>query len=182
MQRAIIVPPNLAGAALDELKDWLAINTPGDDVALFNMLHAASETCEAFTGQMPVESECEQILPATRQWQGLASRPVQAVTALESLDDDGTRLALDAADYEFELAADGTACVRLLRTIEQARLVVRFIAGLAPDWDSLPSGLQHGILRLSAHNFRERDGAAAKASPPAAVAALWQPWRRMRVT
>ena len=34
MKRAIITPAVLAGAALAELKDWLAITTPGDDAAL----------------------------------------------------------------------------------------------------------------------------------------------------
>lgn len=48
------------------------------------------------------------------------------------------------------------------------------------DWSALPEALRHGVIRLAAHLYRDGDGAAA--APPAAVAALWRPWRRMRLT
>lgn len=38
--------------------------------------------------------------------------------------------------------------------------------------------LRQGIVRLVAHMHLHRDG---DQSPPAAVAALWRPWRRMRL-
>ena len=63
-----------------------------------------------------------------------------------------------------------------------ARLAVRFTAGLAPSWETLPEALRHGILRLAAHQHRERETSGAGPIPPAAVAALWRPWRRMRLT
>ena len=80
MKRAIVVPAILASAALDELKDWLAITTPRDDAALTKLLRAALELCEAFTGQMPLAAQCEEVLPANTSWQTLATRPVQAIT------------------------------------------------------------------------------------------------------
>jgi uncharacterized phiE125 gp8 family phage protein len=61
------------------------------------------------------------------------------------------------------------------------RLVVRFAAGMAVDWDTLPDGLRHGIVRLAAHLFRQRDANEVLPAPPAAVAALWSPWRRLRL-
>lgn len=54
-------------------------------------------------------------------------------------------------------------------------------AVLESDWSALPEALRHGVIRLAAHLYREGEGAAA-AAPPAAVAALWRPWRRMRLT
>ena len=56
-----------------------------------------------------------------------------------------------------------------------------YTAGLAADWDQLPEGLHHGIMRLAAHQYRERDGTAAGPVPPASVAAFWRPWRRLRL-
>jgi uncharacterized phiE125 gp8 family phage protein len=84
-------------------------------------------------------------------------------------------------DYAIELDADGGALVRVLRQGAAGRVAVRFTAGLAAEWAGLPDGLRHGVLRLAAHHYRERESGSARAMPPAAVAALWRPWRRVRV-
>jgi uncharacterized phiE125 gp8 family phage protein len=181
MKRAIIAPPVLAPAALGELKDWLAITTSREDAALTGLLLAALETCEAFTGLMPLEAECEELLPADTVWRGLQTRPVQAVTGVEGVPADGARFALAAEDYAIDLDADGGAHVRLIDLGTATRVAVRFVAGLAADWAGLPDGLRHGAIRLAADAYRRRDGEGQGAQPPAAVAALWRPWRRMRL-
>jgi uncharacterized phiE125 gp8 family phage protein len=59
---------------------------------------------------------------------------------------------------------------------------VRLSVGIAADWASLPPALKHGVIRLAAHYYRDRDtGSQRTAAPPASVAALWQPWRAMRL-
>ena len=181
MRRAIITPPVLAPAALDELKEWLAITTPRDDAALTQLLRAALEMCEAFTGQMPLAATCEELLPATNRWQTLATRPVQAIVRIEGVAIDGSRFILEPTDYTIDLASDGAGMVKLLYPGPVHRIAVRFSAGLAAGWADLPEGLRHGVLRLAAHHYRERDAVTAASEPPAAVAALWRPWRRMRL-
>jgi uncharacterized phiE125 gp8 family phage protein len=69
----------------------------------------------------------------------------------------------------------------VLRPGIAGRVAVRFTAGLAPDWAALPEALRHGVLRLAAHQYRQREGDQQSALPPAAVAALWRPWRRLRL-
>ena len=55
-------------------------------------------------------------------------------------------------------------------------------AALPQDWGAAPPALAEGILRLAAHLYRERDAAGAPpATPPAAVAALWRPFRALRL-
>jgi uncharacterized phiE125 gp8 family phage protein len=180
MQRTIVAPAELPGAALDELKQWLAIRSAGDDAALAALLRAALETCEAFTGTVPLACQCEEVLPASAEWQALAARPVTAITGIEAIPAEGARYALLPEAYEIDLAADGTGLVRVARQGNAGRVAVRFAAGFAPAWELLPEGLRHGIVRLAAHHWRERDR-ATDAGPPAAVAALWRPWRRMRL-
>lgn len=181
MKRAIIAPPPLAPAALDELKPWLGIATAGEDAALTALLRASLEACEAFTGLMPLEAGCEEVWPARGGWQALATRPVEAVTGVWGLPAEGVRFAFAAQDFAIELDADGSALVRILRQGSAGRVAVRFTAGLAAGWADLPDGLRHGVLRLAAHHYREREAPAAAPGLPAAVAALWRPWRRMRV-
>ena len=181
MKRAMIVPPVLADAALAELKDWLAITTNRDDASLTALLRAALDTCEAFTGLMPLEAGCEEVLRATHDWQGIAASPVIAITGVERLTANGTLSALPVDGCLIDITAEGCGRVRLTRTIAESRIIVRFDAGLSPDWASLPEGLSHGIIRLAAHQYRDRDSGEANHAPPRAVAALWQPWRRMRL-
>jgi uncharacterized phiE125 gp8 family phage protein len=181
MKRAIIVPPVLAPAALDELKEWLAITNPNDDATLTDLLKAALETCEAFTGLMPLEATCEEVLPADTCWRGLQTMPVQSVIGVEGIPAEGARFALTPEDYAIDLDADGGAHVRIANQGAAGRVAVQFVAGLAADWDSLPDGLRHGVVRLAADAYRRRDSDGAGPQPPIAIVALWRPWRRMRV-
>lgn len=180
MKRAIIVPAALSSAALDELKRWLAITGTGEDATLTGLLRAALDMCEAFTGTAPIEIEAEELLTASGEWQVLSSRPVGSITSLSLVTATGVRTPLVPEDYMVDIAADGSGRARLLKPIEARRVAVRFTAGLAPDWEALPNSMRHGIIRLAAHHYRERDGDPGL-HPPAAISALWQPWRRMRL-
>jgi len=181
MKRAIVAPPALAPSALAELKAWLGISITRDDAELTTLLKAALDLCEGFIGAMPLSSGCEELLAATGEWQSLATRPIQSITGVSALEVDGTRSALAAVDYEIDLSADGTGTVRLRRSISQTRIAVRFTAGLADDWTNLPEALRNGVMRLAAFQHRSRDAGKELPGPPAAVAALWRPWRRMRL-
>lgn len=179
--RTILTPAALPGAALGELKAWLAITSDADDAPLAALLRTALDMCEAATGLMPLEAVCEEVLTASSEWRILATRPVQAVTGAEDIPAEGPRATLAIADYAVDLLADGGARVRMIRQGGAGRVAVRFVAGLAPDWASLPDGLRHGIIRMAAHLYRQRDLGEPNPVPPAAIVALWRPWRRMRL-
>lgn len=181
MKRVVLSPASLPDGVLAETKLWLGITTQADDAALASLLRVALETCEAFTGQRPLCAEIEEVHEGTGAWTALATRPVQAITALEALAPDGARTLLAPASYAVDLDASGIGRFRLTGTAPR-RIAVRFTAGLAASWDELPEALRHGVLRLAAHQFRERDLPGAAPLPPAAVAALWRPFRLMRLT
>lgn len=182
MKRAIITPAVLPPAALAELKDWLGITTSADDAQLAALLRASLDLCEDFTGLMPLQQVCEELLPASADWQQLAARPVQAITQLTGVPAEGARFALAVGSYEIELDADGAGLVRVINQGAAGRITVLFLAGIAPNWTDLPEALRHGVLRLAAHQYRTREDLSANAAtPPAAVAALWRPWRRLRL-
>lgn len=180
MRRTILTPADLGGAALDDLKHWLAIRSGADDAALTALLAAACAACEGFTGIMPLTQACEEIHPARRGWQPLATRPVHAITEIAGLPAEGSAFVLATEAYAIDIDASGTGIVRVLRQGAAGRVRVRFLAGLAPEWSMLPEALRHGVLRLAAHLHRARDSGDTGA-PPAAITAFWRPWRRVRV-
>lgn len=69
----------------------------------------------------------------------------------------------------------------LTRLLESAwQMCLRFTGLPASEWADLDEALRHGIIRYAAHHYRERDSGGA-VQPPAAVAALWYPWRMVRL-
>lgn len=198
MMRVIVTPAQLPPAALAELKQWLGLTVADDDAALTALLMAALDLCADFTGLVPIAETAEETLPASGAWQTLATRPVREVSGAEWVLSDGSRSALASSDYVARIGADGTALVRVTASGPVMSfdmlggdggcgalapvVAVRFVAGLSADWDSLPQVLRQGVMRLAAHQYRARESDnVAAALPPASVAALWRPWRRMRL-
>ena len=181
MKRAILVPAALVPDALDELKSWLSISTTHEDALLTGLLQSALDTCEGFIRQLPLEMEVEETIRARAGWQLLGTFPVHAVMEVQELDEGGGRVALDGADYELDFDESGEARIRLHRVERGTRIVVRYTAGLATDWAECPDAIRHGIVRLAAHLYRQRDAGDASPVPPAAISALWSPWRRLRL-
>jgi uncharacterized phiE125 gp8 family phage protein len=52
---------------------------------------------------------------------------------------------------------------------------------MAADWNDIPEAVRFGILRHAAHLYAHRDNPAASAMP-SAVQALWQPFRKVRLS
>ncbi len=165
------IPPALV-ASLAECKAFLRLERDDEDALIAGFIRTATALCEAFTGQWLLLRDGEQRLGGGRDWQRLIVRPVVAITGVA--DAAGP---LPAGSWECDIAADGSGWVRLLAGAAD-RPSVAFRAGLGADWNAIPEPLRQGVIRLVAHLFSQRDAADA-GPPPAAVAALWRPWRRI---
>lgn len=181
MRRVVLTSADLSGDALNELKLWLAIGRDDEDAALIALLQSSLDMCEGFLGQRPLIAECEELAEDCGDWLAISSLPVKSVLGLETLDEAHVRSAVSAADYDVEINANGMAQIKLLSAPEHSTVAIRFRAGIAETWAQLPGALRHGIIRLAAFHYRERDNAKAM-PPPASVTALWRPWRQVRLT
>ena len=160
---------------LAECKAALRLERDDEDAVLAGNIRTAMALCEAFIGQWLMEREGEQRLACDLAWQKLQASPVQAITGVFQA---GEAL---ATGWESDIGADGTGWVRLIGLPPASQgMVVRFRAGLGADWNTVPEPLRAGIVRLVSHLFSHRDAADA-GPPPAAVAALWRPWRRRQL-
>ena len=175
--RQIVTQAEFTQLPLAELKTWLAIGGTRDDAVLATLLDAAGTMCET-TGLAPLKTTVREHVEASQAWQVLPSRPFLAIQTVEAIAPDGSKRLLSTSDYAVELG-DG-ARLRLTQPIAEDRLAVTYTVGLAADWETLESGLRHGIVRFAAHAYRERDQGGDTALP-SAVAALWRPWRRMKL-
>ena len=167
----------LPAAALEEAKNFLRLEHGREDGVLGHQLAAATGLCEAFTGRALLARELVEVMPASAAWVRLGAAPVRAILAVEALVEGGSTAALPVGGYAIDIDAAGEGWVRVtVPGVE--RLQVRYRAGLADGWGELPEPLRQGVVRLAGHLFTERgDGNR----PPAAVTALWRPWRRVRL-
>ena len=167
--------------ALAELKAFLRISVSDEDALLAGLVRAAADLCEAFTGRALIDRAVEEMVAASTARTRLGLAPVRAIAGVAAIDDAGSAIVLAADAYAAEIDAGGEGWVRLLKTDDARRLRVGYRVGMAQDWNEVPEMLRHGIIRLAAHYYQRR-GEAAEIEMPAAVTALWRPWRRLRLT
>ena len=177
----IIAGPAPLPVALAELKAFLRISTGDEDALLAAVARAAADMCEAFTGRPLIERAVAEVLAAGTGWTRLGTAPVRAILGVEALAADGTATALAAEAYAVDIDAAGEGRVRLLGGIGETRVRAAYRAGLAADPNGVPETLRHGIIRLAAYLYTQREQTGRGTGPPAAVTALWRPWRRLRL-
>lgn len=161
---------------LSEAQAYVRVETGEEEAVLAGLIRTASGLCEAFLNQVVVARPFEEHVVGTRGWQQLKVAPVRSISAVEALDVGGAAAPLATAEYEIDIDFNGEGWVCL-----PARCRARVIgeAGLSADPNGVPEPLRQGTLRLVAHLFATRDGSGGE--PPAAVTALWRPYRRLRL-
>jgi uncharacterized phiE125 gp8 family phage protein len=173
--------PAATAVALGEIKAYLRIEGAHEDALLAGLARTATALCEAFTGLALVERPVRERMPADGRWRRLARAPVAGVDGVDLLAADGAPTPLVGEAWAVEQADVGEARVRVVGGPADQLAQVRYRAGVGADWNAVPEPLRQGIVRLVAHLYAHRDAAAGGAPPSAAVAALWRPWRRMRL-
>lgn len=166
--------PGPLAVSLGECKAFLRLERDDDDALIAAFIRTAMALCEAFTGRWLIIRAGETRLEAVAGWQRLAVIPVVAITGIVTAEG-----SLPAARFTSEIDTAGSGWLKLLAPLPEGA-VVQFRAGLAADWNGVPEPLRQGIIRLVAHLYTHRDAAEA-GPPPTAVAAMWRPWRRLRL-
>ena len=170
-------PAAALAAARDAAKAQLRLAGDSEDDLIEGYAASALALCEAFTGRALIARAWQAVLPAGSGWQALDMAGVTAITAVEGLSADGDTIALAPEAYAVDLDAEGLGWIRVIAPGAAGRVRVSCSAGLAEDWAGLPAPIAQGVVLLIGHLFEAKDGA----SPPAAVSALWRPWRRVRL-
>jgi uncharacterized phiE125 gp8 family phage protein len=171
-------PAAVLAAARDAAKAHLRLSGTSEDAVLERHAAAALTLAEAFTGLALIVRPWTSHVAASGEWRPIDVAPVRAITAVEGVTANGGTMPLGVGDHGVDIDAAGEARVRVARAPDLRHGRVTVEAGLVVDWAALPPPIAHGVIILTAHLFEARHGDRA---PPAAVSALWRPWRRLRV-
>lgn len=180
MSRVTEQPADATTVALEEVRAFLRIGNGDEDALLSAMIRTATDCAERFIGSPTIIRHIGEVLPTTGVWTALSVSPVASISMVEGLPADGAAHPLPVSDYAIDIDASSRGWVRVIRAGAAGRIRVRYLAGLGNNWNAVPEPIRHGIVRLAAHLFTTNDGDGTM--PPAVVAALWRPYRRMRLT
>ncbi|HEX5257585.1 MAG TPA: hypothetical protein VFW35_02255 [Sphingomicrobium sp.] len=194
---------------MSEAQAYVRIETGEEEAILAGLIRTASALCESFINQVVIARPFTLAVPTSGQWERFQITPVRSITDVSSVDASGAATVLPAGSYEIDIDSTGDGWVRVTQspfvltslaasngsataTIDPSdgsllagqgsgalRLQVSGSAGMADDENDVPEPIRQGVLRLVAHLFTVRDGDGGE--PPAAVTALWRPYRRMRM-
>jgi uncharacterized phiE125 gp8 family phage protein len=160
------VPAPVIAGAVAAARGMLRLEGHGEDAVLTGLVRTALEAAEIWCGQAMVARRCEDVLTGTGGWQVLRQRPVTAITEVAGV---------PLADHAIDIGAEGRGRVMLPAGVTAT---VRYVAGQAARWGAVPGPVAQGVVMLAVHLWERRGGDAA---PPAAVAALWRPYRRLGI-
>ena len=164
---------------MSEAQAYVRIETGEEEAVLAGLIRTASALCEAFINQVVITRQFEQELAASGTWERLPLTPIRAIASVEALDALGVANPLQSMAYSIDIDSSGDGWVRLTQATTASRLRVTGTVGISDDENGVPEPIRQGVLRLVAHLFTSRD--ADGGSPPAAVTALWRPYRRLRL-
>jgi uncharacterized phiE125 gp8 family phage protein len=164
---------------LSEAQAYVRIETGEEEALVAGLIRIASALCEAFVNQVVIARPFECQLPASGCWERLAITPVRAISDVAGLDSTGVTSPLTTGGYTIDIDFNGDGWVRTQPSSSVARVQVSGTAGMADDENGVPEPIRQGVLRLVSHLFTARDGEGGDV--PAAVTALWRPFRRMRI-
>jgi uncharacterized phiE125 gp8 family phage protein len=159
---------------LSEAQAFARVETGEEEALIAGLVRSASCLCEAFLGQAVIERGFSETVSASPQWQRLSAYPVRAIAGASA---GGT--SITASSYSVDIDANGCGWVRVTDPTIVGAVEISGTAGMAPTQNAVPESIRHGVLRLVAHLFASRDGDGDHI--PAAVTALWRPFRRARL-
>lgn len=165
---------------MSEAQAYVRIETGEEEALLAGLIRSASALCEAFLNRVVIARPFTLEVRASGSWQRLELTPVRSIETVAAVDAAGVETVLPVGAYAIDVDSSGDGWVRANQATDGQRLRVRGTAGMADGENDVPEPIRQGVLRLVAHLFASRDGAGG--DPPAAVTALWRPYRRLRLS
>jgi uncharacterized phiE125 gp8 family phage protein len=165
---------------MSEAQAFARIEIGEEEAVLAGLVRSASALCEAFLNRVVIARDFTLEVPANGDWERLPVTPVRSIANVAAIDANGIETALASTNYAVDIDSSGDGWVRASDPNGASRVRVSGTAGIADDENGVPEPIRQGVLRLAAHLFTARDGEAGE--PPAAVTALWRPYRRLRLS
>lgn len=182
-------PPATEPLTLSEAKTFLRIDHDTEDAAITDMIKAAREACESFTGLALITRGYSLTLDA---WPAdnclfLPRPPLASVSAISVLDAAGMPETLDEGSYLVDATGkpgrivlqDGAVPPDPGRKI--AGIVIEFTAGYGAAASNVPGALRQGMKQIVSRLYTHRGEETENLLHYSGALTLFHPFRTMRL-
>lgn len=158
MEKKTITLADTLPITLDELATWCRIDDAEEEALLLqDLISAARDTAENFTGRTLRSGQVEYLFPARLQSVSIPTSPVRGIVSVEAEAEDGTRTGLiEGQDYRQRLT-DFISYVRLIKGRSEQVLVVTADIGFESSTD-IPKPIKQAIAIHAASAYKGREG------------------------
>ena len=187
---SLATPPALEPVTLAEAKAHARIDTTTDDALISNLIIAARQWAERYTGRAFITQTWTlaiDMLLSGKQWPddanaiNLPRAPLQSVTTVQYYDDSDAATLWATSNYFVDTSREpGRLVLRSGSTWPSPTrvaysLIITYVAGYGPDGSSVPEPIKAAIRELVGHFYEHRGD--EDAPPCFAAQALLNPYR-----
>ena len=194
MALRLVTAATIDPVTLTEAKTHCRVDGTDDDALLTSLITAAtqhiSDGKNGWLGRALITQTWELLLDTfpTNEIR-VPLPPLQSVTFVKYVDEDGVTQTISASDYEVDLASEPGWIIPVIdvdwptpmQTINA--VTVRFVCGYGNATTDVPEAIRAGMLLLIGHWYAQREavvvGQQAAVVLPMAVEALLMPYRRV---
>lgn len=148
--------------SLDEAKNFLKVETSDDDMLISSFIKSARELVERYLRRALITQTWEMVLDEGGTMIVIPRPPLQSVTSIKTIAEDGTETVESSDKYIVELGFDSPGRVMLKSgqtwSIHRgfASFIVEFVAGYGDQAQDVPEILRQAILQLTAYFYENR--------------------------
>jgi len=178
---SVVTPPAIEPVTLADVRDHLRIDHTDSDNVLDWLIQAAREAVEASTGRALIQRTLDVTFDSFADLMELPRAPLQSVTHVKYLDDDGNEQTLSSSVYRVETNGDWPGIIELgydqswpsVYSVKNP-VTVRIVAGFGSTRDAVPMPLRQAIYL---HVQQQYDQDAKEFSTlQRSIDALISPW------
>jgi len=185
MALQLVTPPAVEPVELAEMKMHLRVEHSAEDALILVLIQAAREWCEEFTSRSFITRTWELRLDAwpEERYIELPRPPLQGVTWVKYVDENGVEHTLDASTYVVDAVSVPGRVVLVnnaswpsVALFPAGAVRVRYTAGYGSNPSDVPEMARHAVRLLAAHWYENRENsspAQLREIPMAAEMLLW---------
>ena len=192
MPTNLITEPTIEPMTLQEAKDHLRVDHVDDDSVIEPNIKAVREHSETFLGRALITQTWDLFInnfPPYGSWLEIPFPPLQSVTTIKYIDENGTQQTLSSSIYTVDINAEmGRVFLAYDQVWPTVRPIlnaieIRFVAGYGANAEDIPESIRQGIKMLLGHLYENREttlvGTIIASVPQAYEWLLW-PYRVVR--
>lgn len=157
-----VTQPQQEAVSVEEIKAYLGLADAGQDILLASIVKAAREMAERQSGRVFVNRSLEAVFECFDREFLLPGSPLVNVTSITYINEDGTEVTVDPAEYTVDtVSLVGRIVFRDWQYYCPAQIAapvcVRYVAGFGDTAASVPENIKLAIKQVAADAFEHRE-------------------------